>query len=53
MKRTTFFIILFLSICMIIFGMIKDKKNVKEMGFAGIVFLIIASISDFIVSLDF
>lgn len=48
MKKVVLFIILFLSVCLMVFGIIKDIKRVRELGYGGIIFLSIVLIIDFL-----
>ncbi len=53
MKNLLMIFIIIFSISLIIYGVSKQKKSTQNVGYAGIVFIIIASISDFIDNLNF
>ncbi|MBY0754200.1 hypothetical protein K5V21_01905 [Clostridium sardiniense] len=53
MKNLLMIFIIILSISLIIYGISKQKKSTKSIGYAVIIFIIIAIFSDFIGNLNF
>lgn len=52
MKSILMIFIIILSISLIIYGIKKQKKSTKYVGYAGIIFTIISGISNFIYNLN-